>query len=31
VTEAHPTELQATRHCNACQHAWLEFGDKQWW
>jgi hypothetical protein len=27
ATELHPTELQATRHCNACQHAWLEFGD----
>jgi len=27
VTEVHPTELQPTRHCNACQHAWLEFGD----
>jgi hypothetical protein len=29
VTEAHPTELQATRHCDACRHYWLEFGDQQ--
>jgi hypothetical protein len=27
ATEGHPAERQATRHCNACQHAWLEFGD----
>jgi len=27
ATEGYPVERQATRHCNACQHAWLEFGD----
>jgi hypothetical protein len=27
ATELFPAERQATRHCNACQHAWLEFGD----
>lgn len=27
ATEMHPTERQATRHCKACQHFWLEFGD----
>ena len=27
ATELIPAERQATRHCNACQHAWLEFGD----
>jgi hypothetical protein len=27
TTEVHPTERQATRHCKACQHFWLEFGD----